>query len=400
MNKDYVVSRGAKRLDDVPASMIRTIMNRAAALQKEGKPIIKFSAGEPNFNTPVDIKEAAIRAITNNFTHYTSNKGYDPLRKEISKYTKEFSGVDYDFDKEIMVTSSAAEALNNTLFAFVDRGDEVIIPTPSFVTYKALTSMCEAKIVDLPLKAKDNFQIDIDQLKKAITSKTKMLILNNPCNPTGAVITKKNLEAICKLAVENNFLVLADEIYSRLVYGDAKFYSVASFPGMRERTIVVSGFSKTFAMTGWRMGYICADGKLIERLLRTHQYSTTCSPTFIQVALADAMNSELTRAQVSAMTKEFGTRLKLITRELDKIPELSYSTPQGAFYIMVDVSKLGLKGTEFSQKLLEEKYVATVPAIGLGENTDTFVRFSYAASQEDIKEGMKRLRDMVKGMKK
>ena len=399
MEKKYDISKGANRLKAVTASMIRTIMNRAAALQQEGKPIIKFSAGEPNFDTPVDIKEATIRALTNNYTHYTSNKGYDPLRKEISKYMQAYFDVDYDFDKEILVTSSAAEALNNAMFAFVDRGDEVIVPTPSFVTYKALTSMCDAKIVELPLNAANDFQIDIKQLKAAITPKTKMLILNNPCNPTGAVISEKTLKEICKLAVENNFLVLSDEIYGRLVYGTAKFYSLATFPDMKERTILVSGFSKTFAMTGWRMGYICTDSKLMAKLLLTHQYSTTCSPTFIQVGLADAMNSALTKWQIEQMIEEFNSRRKLIIHELDKTPELSYSAPQGAFYIMVNVCKLKLKGTEFSQKLLEEQYVATVPAIGLGEETDTFVRFSYAASQQDIREGFKRIRKMVASMK-
>ena len=252
MKKDYEIAKGAGRLVEVPASLIRTYMNLASAFQKEGKPVIKFSAGEPNFNTPSDIKEAAIRAITNNQTHYTSNKGYDPMRKAISAYMKEFFEVDYDYDKEILVTSSAAEALNNTMFAFVDDGDEVIIPTPSFVTYKALTSMCGAKIVNLPLKPEDSFQIDLAKLKASITDKTKMLILNNPCNPTGAVIPYETLKVICELAVEYNFLVLSDEIYGRLVYGNNKFYSVASFPGMKERTILVSGFSKTFAMTGWK----------------------------------------------------------------------------------------------------------------------------------------------------
>lgn len=400
MKKDYEIAKGAGRLVEVPASLIRTYMNLASAFQKEGKPVIKFSAGEPNFNTPSDIKEAAIRAITNNQTHYTSNKGYDPMRKAISAYMKEFFEVDYDYDKEILVTSSAAEALNNTMFAFVDDGDEVIIPTPSFVTYKALTSMCGAKIVNLPLKPEDSFQIDLAKLKASITDKTKMLILNNPCNPTGAVIPYETLKVICELAVEYNFLVLSDEIYGRLVYGNNKFYSVASFPGMKERTILVSGFSKTFAMTGWRIGYICADEPLFHKLLRCHQYSTTCSPTFIEIALAEAMNSTLTRKQVAEMITEFSARRDLIIKELDTIPELSYTTPQGAFYIMVNVNSLGLKGTEFSRKLLEEQYVATVPAIGLGEDTDTFVRFSYAASQEDIRQGFERIRKMVAGMRK
>lgn len=400
MEKTYDFTNGAKRMEKVPASLIRTIMNRAAELQAEGKPMVKFSAGEPNFNTPSDIKEAAIRAITNNYTHYTSNKGYDLLRLKISKYMEDFTGVHYDAKTEILVTSSAAEALNNAMFTFVDPGDEVIIPTPSFVTYKALTAMCGATMVEIPLRGEDNFQLRLEDLEKAITPKTKMLILNNPCNPTGAVLPYETLEGISKLAQKYNFMVLADEIYGRLVYGDSKFYSLSSFPGMKDRTIIVSGFSKTFAMTGWRIGYICIAAKYLPVLLRCHQYSTTCTPTFIQVALADAMDSDLTKKQVASMIQEFANRRELVMKKLDEIPELSYSTPQGAFYILVNVSGLHMKGTEFSQKLLEEKYVATVPAIGLGENTDTYVRFSYAASQEDIIEGFKRIKEMVDELKK
>lgn len=396
MDKTYDFTQGAERMAKVPASLIRTIMNRAAELQEEGKPVIKFSAGEPNFNTPSDIKEAAIRAITNNYTHYTSNKGFDPLRAEISKYMKEFTGVYFEPKTEIFVTSSAAEALNNAMFAFVDPGDEIIIPTPSFVTYKALTAMCDATIVEIPLRGEDNFQLQLKDLEKAVSAKTKMLVLNNPCNPTGAVIPYETMKGICELAKKYNFIILADEIYGRLIYGDAKFYSVASFPDMKERTIVVSGFSKTFAMTGWRIGYICTAAKYLPVLLRCHQYSTTCSPTFIQVALAEAMNSDLTRKQVDSMLKEFAARRDLVMQELDTIPGLSYSIPQGAFYILINVSGLHMKGTEFSQKCLEEAYVATVPAIGLGEETDTYVRFSYAASQEDIKEGFRRIRELVK----
>lgn len=396
MDQGYDFAKGAERLEKVPVSLIRAIMNRAAELEAEGKPVIRFSAGEPNFNTPSDIKEAAIRAITNNYTHYASNKGYDPLRIQISQYMAEFSGVHYDPLKEILVTSSAAEALNNAMLAFVDPGDEVIVPTPAFVTYEALTALCGATMVELPLRGEEGFQLHPEELEKKITSKTKMLILNNPCNPTGAVLPYETLKAICALAKKYNFMILADEIYSRLVYGDSRFYSVASFEGMKDRTILVSGFSKTFAMTGWRLGYICAAEKYLPLLVRTHQYSTTSAPTFIQVGVAETMDSALTRQQVQAMIAEFAWRRDLVVRELDGIPGLSYSKPEGAFYILINVSCLHMKGTEFSRKLLEEKYVATVPAIGLGDHSDTYVRLSYAASREDLREGFRRIKEMAK----
>jgi len=290
--------------------------------------------------------------------------------------------------------------LNNTIMTFVDEGDEVIVLTPAFISYKCLVNMCGAKYIDIPMDPEKGFQVDMDALRAAITDKTKMLILNNPSNPTGAVFSKENLAEICRLAVEKNFLVLSDEIYSRLVYDGATFHSVASFPGMKDHAIIISGFSKTFAMTGWRVGYIATDAKLATRILRTHQYSTTCSPTFIQVALAEAMDTPTTRKQVEEMIAAFANRRTLIMKLLDEIPELSYVKPYGAFYIMVDVSWLGMTSTDFAQKLLEEKYVATVPAVGLDDKTGKFVRFSYATSEENIQEGLRRIKEMVQQLKK
>lgn len=395
MTNSYDLTVGAKRLEKVEASPIRTILDRAAVLRGEGKPVIPFSAGEPDFNTPTDIKEATIRAITNNQTKYTSNRGYPALRKVLQDYIQRETGQEYDPENEILVTSSAAEALNNTIMTFVDEGDEVIVLTPAFISYKCLVNMCGAKYIDIPMDPEKGFQVDIEAVKAAVSDKTKMLILNNPSNPTGAVFSREVLEEICKLAVERNFLVLSDEIYSRLVYDGAQFHSVASFPGMRDRAVIISGFSKTFAMTGWRVGYIATDAKLAARILRTHQYSTTCSPTFIQVALAESMDTPRTRKQVEEMIQAFTNRRKLIMKLLDEIPQLSYVKPYGAFYIMVDVSGLGMTSTEFAQKLLEEKYVATVPAVGLDDKTGKFVRFSYATSEENIQEGLRRIKEMV-----
>lgn len=396
MNTSYDLGVGAKRLEKVAASPIRTILDRAAALRSEGKPVIPFSAGEPDFNTPCDIKEATIRAITNNQSKYTSNRGLPALRKVLKDYIKRETTVEYDPETEILVTSSAAEALNNSIMTFVDEGDDVIVLTPSFVSYKCLVNMCGGNFVDVPLDGANGYALDVEAVKAAITDKTKMLIINNPCNPTGAVFSYEALEELCKLAVEHNFLILSDEIYSRLVYDGAKFYSVASFPGMRDHSIIISGFSKAFAMTGWRLGYISAAKKFIDRILRTHQYSTTCSPTFIQVGLSEAMDTPHTRKQIIEMHDAFAGRRKMIMEGLDKIPGLSYSKPYGAFYIMVDVSGLGMTSQEFSSKLLEEKYVATVPAIGLGDATGKYVRISYATSEANIEEGLRRIAEMVK----
>lgn len=398
MDKNFEIARGASRMEKVNPSLIRTVLNRASEMIAEGKPVIKFSAGEPDFNTPSDIKEAAIRALTNNQTHYCSNKGIAELRKKLQKYIRMQTGVTYDSETEILITSGAAEALNNVIMSFVDRDDEVIILEPAFVSYNNLVAEAGGREVRLQLEPEDHFQINIERLRAAITNKTKMLILNNPSNPTGAVFAKESLAEIARLSEEKNFLVLSDEIYSRLVYG-AEFISMASFPGMKKRAIIVSGFSKTFAMTGWRLGYLSCDAELMSVIIRNHQYSTTCTATFIQLGTAEGMDTERTKREVEDMIASFARRRKLIMSKLDEIEELSYVVPQGAFYIMVDVRGLGMSGTEFSHKLLEEKFVATVPAVGLGESTDSFVRFAYSTSDAAIAEGMERIKGMVSEIK-
>lgn len=396
MDTSYNFYAGAKRLAQVPASPIRVILEKAAAMRSQGIPVISFSAGEPDFNTPADIKKAVIKAIEDDYSHYTSNRGYPMLRKELSKYTLEYTGVDYDPETEILITSGGAEGLNNAIVAFVDAGDDVIVFTPSFVNYKSLTHMCGANFVEVPLDKDNDFRVNIDALKKAITPNTKMLVLNNPNNPSGTVYTKEDLQEICSLAIQYNFLILSDEMYSRLVYDGEEFHSVASFPGMKERTIIVSGFSKTFAMTGWRLGYITAEARLADRILRVHQYSTTCSPTFIQVGLAEAMNSEGTRREVETMLKAFARRRDLIVKGLSEIPGLTYAMPYGAFYILVNVSALGLDGAEFAEQLLLNKYVATVPGIGFSSACKDYIRISYATSEQDIQEGLRRIAEFVK----
>ncbi len=401
MEKSYDLAAGAHRLDKVQPSLIRTILDRAAALRAEGHTVIPFSAGEPDFNTPSDIKEATIRALTNNETKYNSNRGYPRLRKVLQTYIERETGISYDPDTEILVTSSAAEALNNVIMTFVDPGDDVIILTPAFVSYKSLTYMCGGNFIDIPYKATDDgFVVDMEAIRNAITPKTKMLVMNSPSNPTGAVISKEDVEELCRLAKENNFLIFSDEIYSRLVYDGKKFTSVASVPGMKEHSVIVSGFSKTFAMTGWRVGYVYSDAKLITKILKTHQYSTTCSPTFIMVGLADAMETDRTKQQVQEMIDAFARRRKLVMQLLDEIDGLSYVKPYGAFYILVDVSAFGMSSMDFSMRLLEEKFVATVPAVGLDDHTGKYVRISYATNEANIKEGLRLIAEFVAENKK
>lgn len=395
MRKDYDIYSGAARVSRIAPSPIRTILDRTAALRAQGHYVIPLSAGEPNFNTPEGIKEATVSALRANHTHYGSNRGLPLLREILASEITRDTGVLYNPETEILVTSSGAEAINNAILTFVEEGDEVIVFTPAFVSYRNLINMCGAVLIDIPLKPENGFQIDPEEVRSRITDRTKMIVINNPCNPTGAVYDPHVLEELAHLAAEHNLLILADEMYSRLVYDGVRFRSIASFPGMKERAVVINGFSKTYAMTGWRLGYIAADERLIRLILKVHQYSTTCSPTFIQVGLADSMTSASVREEVNRMLQEFAKRRTLIMQKLDGIPELSYVKPYGAFYIMVDVSRTGLTGEEFAARLLEEKYVAAVPAAGLGRECTDFIRVSYAASDEDIIHGIEKMKELI-----
>ena len=392
-----MVSENAKRLE---ASPIRAILDRAAALRAQGKPVIPFSAGEPDFPTPEPIKAATMQAIADNYSHYASNRGLPALRKILAKKIQGDTGLAYDPETEILITSSGAEALNNSILTFVNPGDEVIIPTPAFVSYKNLVKFAGGTFVDIPLRADNGFQLDADEIEAHITSKTKMIILNNPNNPSGAVYSREVLERVAALAVKYDLLVLSDEMYSRLVYDGAEFISMAALPGMRERTIVVSGFSKSYAMTGWRLGYIATAKELAGPILKVHQYSTTCSPTFIQQGLVNSLELPETEEAVKEMLAAFARRREMIVKGLQAIPNITPVVPKGAFYVMVDVSATGKSGMEFAMELLEEHSVATVPAVGLGDSCGDYIRISYAASDEDIQEGLRRMEAFVKAISK
>ena len=379
-------------------SLIRTVLDRGAALKAEGKPLISLSVGEPDFPTPAPIREAAKKALDDGWTHYGSNRGAPGLRKIIAEQLEKNTGVSYDPSWEIIVTCGGAEALNNTILAFVGKGDEVIIPTPAFVSYKNLTILAGGVPVLIPLDPEKDFQPDPEEIARHITPRTKMIILNNPNNPTGAVYKREVLEKIAELAVRNDLLMLSDEMYSRLVYDGTEFVSMASFPGMKERTIIVNGFSKTYAMTGWRLGYLAAPKALADVIIKVHQYSTTCSPTFIQMGLAEALKDPETEKETCAMIERFAARRKLLLSLVSEVPKVRAVRPVGAFYLMLDVSGTGLDGMTFAMRLLEEKYVATVPAVGLDEASGRFIRISYAAAEENLKEGIARMKEFVNGL--
>lgn len=392
------IYEGSKNVQLLTGSLIRTVIDKVAKLRAEGKTVIALSAGEPNFNTPELIKKETIAALMDNKTHYGSNRGLPELRKEISLMLHETMDLDYDPETEILVTTGGAEAINHGILAHVGPGDEVIIFSPGFINYESVVNLSGAKPVIIPLSSKNGFQIDLKEVEDHITANTRMIVINNPCNPTGAVYSDEVLLGLAKLCCKYNLIAFSDEIYSNLVYDGKKFTSLASFPGMKERTIVMNGFSKTYAMTGWRVGYLCADARMISLMLKVHQYSTTCGTTFVQAGLAKAMNQSETKAEAKAMFEEFAKRRTIVTQELDTIPQLQYTKPQGAFYIFIDVTKTGLSGQEFCDRLLAEQLVAAVPGIGLGKGFDSFIRISYAASEADLIEAMKRIKAFVQSL--
>lgn len=386
----------ARRLEGMYFSPIRQVMEKVARVRAAGHPVISLSAGEPDFNTPELIKQKTAEALMANHTHYAPNRGTLSLRTEISKFLRDNFNLDYNPNTEILLTCGGAEAVNAAFLATIDPGDEIIVFTPAFMNYENLIAEAGGKMVAIPLRAEDGFQINCEILEEHITPRTRMVVINNPCNPTGIVYTRPVLERVSQLCQKYNLLVFSDEIYNRIVYDGAECRSMAALPGMRERTITMNGFSKAFAMTGWRIGYLAAPARLIDALLKIHQYTTTCISTFCQIGLEQSMNAPETVAEMDAMVAAFGRRRRLVMSRLDQIPGLNCIEPKGAFYIFVDVSGTGLDGDTFASRLLEEKYVGCVPGSKLGAGFEQFIRISYAADDESLVQAMDRIAELVK----
>jgi len=373
------------------------VLGRARELEAQGRRIVHFEIGEPDFDTPREIVDATVQALRDEkLTHYGPNMGYLPLRKAIAQKLLEENNIIVDPESEIMVTVGAAEAIIDIILAFINPGDEVIVFTPAYMNYANVVNLAGGTPVTIPLKEEKDFQIEASELKKAITSKTRMIIINNPGNPTGTVYDKEVLMEVSRIACEYDILVLSDEIYEGITYSGASFYSLAAFEGMKERTITVNGFSKAYAMTGWRLGYLVADSRLIPPILKLHQYITTCAPTFIQAGVAKAMLSKSCKDYIKKMVDAFERRRRVLIEAIEKIPGLSCAHPKGAFYAFVNMGSTGLNCEEFASRLLEEKGVALVPGTGFGWNFRNYVRISYATSESEIREGLKRIDEFVK----
>lgn len=378
----------AKRMEKVYASVPRKILERARQLEKEGRKIIHLELGEPDFNTPAPIVESTVDALRNSKTHYESNRGNTMLRQKIAEDICRSQGLRYDPDEEILMAAGVAPGIFYSILAYIGKGDEVITFEPEFMNYDIDIMLAGGTNVPIVLCAENGFQIDPSEVEKAITPRTKMMIINNPHNPTGVVHKADILERLAKLAVQYDLLVVTDEVYEKIVYDGVKAVSIAAFPGMRQRTILLNGFSKAYAMTGWRMGYIAADAGLMTPILRIHQYLATCIPTFTQAGLAERMDDPMCIQDIDHMVSVFQERRDLVVSMLEGIPNIAFVKPQGAFYLMVDISKTGLTGMEFAGRLLEEENVALSPACAFGKSFDDYIRISYATSKEELITGL------------
>lgn len=356
---------------------------------------ISLGVGEPDFDTPWRIRDEAIYSLEQGRTFYTSNSGLKSLKEEISKYLERRYNLYYSPNSEIMVTVGGSEAIDIALRAMLDPGDEVLIPQPSYVSYAPCTILAGGKPVYIDLKEEDEFRLTPEELEEAVTDKTKVLILPFPNNPTGAVMEKKDLEAVAQFVIDHDLFVLTDEIYAELTYLE-KHVSIASLPGMRERTVYINGFSKAYAMTGWRLGYACAPEELLKQMLKIHQYAIMCAPTNSQYAAVEALRN--CQDDVDRMREEYDHRRRYLMDRFRSM-RLQCFEPFGAFYIFPSIREFGMTSDEFATKLLKTKKVAVVPGTAFGDCGEGFIRISYAYSLENLKEAIDRIEVFIQELR-
>jgi len=378
----------SKRVREIPPSGIRRFFDLLASM--EG--VISLGVGEPDFVTPWHIREAGIYSVERGYTSYTSNYGLLELRQEIARYLKARYGLDYDPRRELLITVGVSEGLDLALRAILDPGDEVLIPEPSYVSYMPCTVLAGGVFVPVPTTIENDFQVKAEDIEKRITPRTKALLLGYPNNPTGAVMDRSGLLKVAELAERYDLLVISDEVYERLVYG-VEHTCFASLPGMKERTIHLSGFSKAYAMTGWRIGYAAAPEEIIEGMMKIHQYTMMCAPTMGQMAAIEALKSG--DEQVEEMVADYDKRRRVMVKGLNGIG-LTCFEPRGAFYAFPSIKSTGLSSDEFAERLLVEEKVAVVPGSTFGQCGEGYVRCCYATSMAEIEEALERISRFVK----
>ncbi|MFO7819249.1 MAG: aminotransferase class I/II-fold pyridoxal phosphate-dependent enzyme [Halanaerobacter sp.] len=385
MNWDNVIST---KVQDIPPSGIRKFFD----LVSEVDDVISLGVGEPDHVTPWHVREAAYYSLEKGHTMYTSNYGLLELREEISDYLNTSFNLEYNPEDQVLVTVGVSEAVDLALRTLLEEGDELLLPEPSYVSYRPAGQLAGAEIVRVPTCQEDSFKLNPEQLREAITPNSKVLILCYPNNPTGAVMTEDELKEIAAIVEENDLFVIADEIYAELTYYDDDYTSFASLDGMKERTIVLNGFSKAYAMTGWRIGYAAAPEPIISAMMKIHQYTMLCAPIVSQNAALEALRNG--NQERDKMAKSYNQRRKVIVKGLNEIG-LDCFEPQGAFYAFPSIKSTGLSSEEFSQQLLEEEGVVVIPGSVFGESGEGFVRCSYASSLENIYEALDRIERFV-----
>lgn len=385
------------KMKRVPFTGIRRVLEKANKLEAEGRKIVHFEVGQPDFDTPANIKEAAKKALDEGVTAYSSNYGDMRLRRAIAEKLERMNHLKVDPTKEIMVTCGGEEAVAAALFALLEKGDEVLIADPSYIPYSSLTKIAEAEPVYVPLDEKNGYCFDLEKLEAAITDKTKLLVLCTPGNPTGTMMDEESLRKLAEICCRHDILVLADEAYEQVLYDGNKHISMASLPGMWERTITVQSFSKTYSMCGWRIGYLVAPAELMRIVVRAHQTVAMNACSFGQMGALEALTGP--QDSLHAMLAEFDRRRLVLYNGLKELG-IPCSRPQAAFYLFPDISEFGMDSFTFAELLLDKYGVATVPGVEFGKNGENHLRISYATSFEDCQEGLRRIAQCVGDLRK
>lgn len=380
----------------IPYSKLRVMFDAAQALEKQGHKMVHMELGRPDFSTPQHIVEAAVAALRRGEHHYSPNAGIMPLREAISaRYSKDL-GLDYNPSSEILVTNGVSEGIFLAMNALLNPGDQILVPDPVWLTYYVDPQMAFAEPISYGLKAKNGYQPDIEELEALITPRTKMIAIVSPSNPTGSLLSRSSIEQICCLAEKHDLIILSDEIYEKVIYPPSKFFSPAMLPGLKERCIILNGFSKYYAMTGWRLGYVLAPWKFLSPMLRYHQYVMSSCATFAQFGAVAALLG--TQEPSCAMVEEFHKRRNFIHSEIKKIG-LQCDMPGGAFYLFPSIKNTGLEEEEFVQRLLHEAHVVAVPGSSFGHAGKGHIRLSYACSMDDLKVAADSIGTFVKSLR-
>ena len=374
----------ADRMANIPFSTIRNMFERVNRLEQEGAPVIHLEIGRPDFDTPDHIKMAAVQAQIDGHVHYTSNYGIFPLREAISRKLDRDNHLVFDPQTELIVTVGVSEGILMTMMALLNPGDEVLIPEPLFPPYEMVARMAGAVPVPVPVGVENDYQPTRADCEARLSTRTRMLVVTTPGNPTGVVMNEDTLQGLSDFAIENDLFVMADEIYEKLIYDGQRHISIAGLAGMRSRTITLNGFSKCYAMDGWRLGYVAADAQLIQALIRIHQYSVVCANSVSQWGAVAALEGP--QSEMHAMVEEFDRRRLLVIEQLQQIPEISFPRPQGAMYVYIDVSKVAESAYQLADDLLERANIAVVPW------DQRHIRISYANSYDNLRVALERMR--------